>query len=181
MIFKKIGRLKEDKEFENSFLFKSSFNNEDTIQKIDRFYFNIDTDPQEVKFKILKKTENFFQIKILDSYEYELKSGLEVYVKENQLPKLDKNEFYNDQLIGCSALSEESFSYGEVKRVLNSSNGTIIEIFHNDRTYLVPFNVSFIIKVDLNKKIIIIKNLDEISQLWKLIPYQLFLILLKTP
>ena len=61
MIFKKIGRLKKDKEFENSFLFKSSFNNEDTIQKIDRFYFNIDTDPQEVKFKILKRLKIFFK------------------------------------------------------------------------------------------------------------------------
>ena len=83
------------------------------------------------KFKILKKTENFFQIKIVDSYEYELKSGLEVYVKENQLPKLDKNEFYNDQLIGCSALSEESFSYGEVKRVLKEfrvSSENLIEV-----------------------------------------------------
>tara|TARA_B100000315_G_C14526357_1_gene564018 strand:+ start:118 stop:363 length:246 start_codon:yes stop_codon:yes gene_type:complete len=81
------------------------------------------------------------------------------------MPVSEKNEFYNKDLIGCSVLSEQNQCFGQITRVLESKSGALLEVLNNQTTYLVPFSNSFIISVNIDNKILVIKNLEEIASL----------------
>ena len=81
------------------------------------------------------------------------------------MPVSEKNEFYNKDLIGCSVLSEQNQCFGQITRVLESKSGVLLEVLNNQTTYLVPFSNSFIISVNIDNKILVIKNLEEIASL----------------
>jgi 16S rRNA processing protein RimM len=81
------------------------------------------------------------------------------------MPESEKNEFYNKDLIGCSVLSEDNECFGQITRVLESKSGVLLEVLNNRTTYLVPFTNSFIISVNIDNKILVIKNLEEIASL----------------
>ena len=74
------------------------------------------------------------------------------------MPESETNEFYNKDLIGCSVLSEENECFGQISRVLESKSGVLLEVLNNQTTYLVPFTNSFIISVDIDNKILVVKK-----------------------
>ena len=174
MNFKKIGLIKKNNNSDNLFIFISSSHNYETIQRISNFYVSLNNKYENVEFKIIKKETNNILIKIIDMISISDEKNIDVFIKDIDLPKLPNGEFYNDDLLGCEVIDEKGDKFGSIKRVLNSSNGVLLEIYFNQKTFIVPFIESFIIEVRLSKKIIIIKNLKEISELWKLILYQFF-------
>ena len=174
MNFKKLGVIKKNNNSDNLFIFISSSNNYETIQRISNFYISSNNKYKNVEFKIIKKETNNILIKIVDMISISDEKNIDVFIKDIDLPKLPNGEFYNDDLLGYEVIDEKGDKFGSIKRVLNSSNGVLLEIYFNQKTFVVPFIESFIIEVRLSKKIIIIKNLKEISELWKLILYQFF-------
>ena len=91
--------------------------------------------------------------------------NIDVFIKDIDLPELPNDEFYNDDLLGCDVIDENGDKFGTVKRVLNSSNGVLLEVLFNQKIFIDPFIASFIIEVKLIKKIIIVKNIREIAEL----------------
>lgn len=165
MNFKKLGLIKKNNNSDNLFTFISSSNNYETIQKISKFYISLNNKYENVEFKIIKKDTNNILIKIMNIVSISNEKNIDVFIKDIDLPELPNDEFYNDDLLGCDVIDESGDKFGTVKRVLNSSNGVLLEVFFNQKIFIVPFIESFIIEVKLNKKIIIIKNLREIAEL----------------
>ena len=165
MNFKKIGLIKKNNNSDNLFTFVSSSNNYETIQKINKFYISLNNKYENVEFKIIKKDTNNIVIKIMNMISTRVEKNIDVFIKDIDLPELPKDEFYNDDLLGCDVIDESGDKFGTVKRVLNSSNGVLLEVFFNQKIFIVPFIESFIIEVKLIKKIIIVKNLREIAEL----------------
>ena len=165
MNFKKIGLIKKNNNSDNLFTFISSSNNYETIQKISKFYISLNNKYENLEFKIIKKDTNNILIKIMNTIPINNEKNIDVFIKDIDLPELPNDEFYNDDLLGCDVIDENGDKFGTVKRVLNSSNGVLLEVLFNQKIFIVPFIESFIIEVKLIKKIIIVKNLGEIAKL----------------
>ena len=165
MNFKKLGLIKKNNNSDNLFTFISSSNNYETIQKISKFYISLNNKYENLEFKIIKKDTNNILIKIMNTIPINNEKNIDVFIKDIDLPELPNDEFYNDDLLGCDVIDENGDKFGTVKRVLNSSNGVLLEVLFNQKIFIVPFIESFIIEVKLIKKIIIVKNLGEIAKL----------------
>ena len=165
MNFKKLGLIKKNNNSDNLFTFISSSNNYETIQKISKFYISLNNKYENLEFKIIKKDTNNILIKIMNMIPINNEKNIDVFIKDIDLPELPNDEFYNDDLLGCDVIDENGDKFGTVKRVLNSSNGVLLEVLFNQKIFIVPFIESLIIEVKLIKKIIIVKNLGEIAKL----------------
>ncbi|HIC76784.1 MAG TPA: 16S rRNA processing protein RimM [Candidatus Dadabacteria bacterium] len=81
------------------------------------------------------------------------------------MSELEKDEFYNKDLIGCSVFSEESKCFGKIVRILETKSGALLEVYNNNTTYLIPLNKSFVMAININDKALVIKNLEKIASL----------------
>jgi 16S rRNA processing protein RimM len=121
-----------------------------------------------IKFKIKSNEKNKYLLEI-DSkskkFVEELKGISEIFIENKYLPILEKDEFYNDELVECNAIDENEIIYGKIIKIIDSSNGSILEIQNKEKTFLVPFNESFIINVDIEYKKITIKNIANLAEL----------------
>ena len=172
MSFTKIGIIKKDKYSKDLIEFNSSTKNNTTIKSIDNFILKKNGEIYSIKFQIKSSEKNKYLLEINSEskkFVEELKGVSEIFIENKNLPILEKDEFYNDELVECNAIDENEIIYGRIIRVIDSSNGSILEIENKEKTFLVPFNESFIINVDIQNKKITIKNIANLAEIWKLI------------
>lgn len=168
MSFTKIGIIKKDKYSKDLIEFTSSTKNNTTIKLIDNFILKKNGEIYSIKFQIKSSEKNKYLLEINSEskkFVEELKGVSEIFIENKNLPILEKDEFYNDELVECNAIDENEIIYGRIIRVIDSSNGSILEIENKEKTFLVPFNESFIINVDIQNKKITIKNIANLAEI----------------
>ena len=168
MSFTKIGIIKKDKYSKDLIEFTSSTKNNTTIKLIDNFILKKNGEIYSIKFQIKSSEKNKYLLEINSEskkFVEELKGVSEIFIENKNLPILEKDEFYNDELVECNAIDENEIIYGRIIRVIDSSNGSILEIENKGKTFLVPFNESFIINVDVQNKKITIKNIVNLAEI----------------
>tara|TARA_A100001037_G_C15012281_1_gene572278 strand:+ start:63 stop:569 length:507 start_codon:yes stop_codon:yes gene_type:complete len=168
MSFTKIGIIKKDKYSKDLIEFNSSTKNNTTIKSIDNFILKKNGEIYSIKFQIKSSEKNKYLLEINSEskkFVEELKGVSEIFIENKNLPILEKDEFYNDELVECNAIDENEIIYGRIIRVIDSSNGSILEIENEEKTFLVPFNESFIINVDIQNKKITIKNIANLAEI----------------
>lgn len=104
---------------------------------------------------------------ITDRNQAEAMRGLKLYAHINDLPKLDPDEYYCDQLIGLTALSAQTQKpLGVVADMVSSTGQDFLEVAPSGggETVLVPFQGVFIGDVDLTQKTIGIIGLDSLFE-----------------
>jgi 16S rRNA processing protein RimM len=106
------------------------------------------------------------KFKGIDSREVAEKlAGLNLLVPEEELPGTDVDEFYVKDLIGCKIfhLSQE---VGLVSDYLAQGKiGSLVVMTKEGVEILIPFVKRFIEKIDLEKKEIEVKDLDDLKEL----------------
>ena len=168
MSFTKIGIIKKDKYSKDLIEFTSSTKNNTTIKLIDNFILKKNGEIYSIKFQIKSSEKNKYLLEINSEskkFVEELKGVSEIFIENKNLPILEKDEFYNDELVECNVIDENEIIYGRIIRVIDSSNGSILEIENKEKTFLVPFNESFIINVDIQNKKITIKNIANLAEI----------------
>ena len=87
--------------------------------------------------------------------------GLDIYVSKDELPKVENNEYYWDDLIGRKVFNEQSLLLGVVDSLFTSGDNDILVVKNSNtkKDILIPFLKSNIITVDDN---IIVRWHDEI-------------------
>ena len=93
-----------------------------------------------------------------DRTEAEKLPGLCVYVREDRLPALSDGQYYHFRLKGMAVVSESSdVQIGAVKDTVNLPSTDALEItLLNGREIIVPYNERAVLKVDTEKKKIVI-------------------------
>ena len=81
MNFKKLGVIKKNNNSDNLFIFISSSNNYETIQRISNFYISSNNKYKNVEFKIIKKETNNILIKIIDMNSISDEKNIDVFIK----------------------------------------------------------------------------------------------------
>jgi len=99
-----------------------------------------------VKGNIIARIEG-----IADRNEAELLRGLELYAPGSKLPKKSENEFYQQELIGLSAIDASGKAIGNVLAIHNFGAGDIIEISTSEGDVMLPFKAPFVGEIDVKK------------------------------
>ena len=87
--------------------------------------------------------------------------GKQVFADEKALPKLEEDNFYLKDIIGCTAVDEQGGELGRVTDVIFTGANDVYEISaQNDRKILVPAVKEFILKVDISDKKITVKLIE---------------------
>tara|TARA_B100001029_G_scaffold138033_1_gene117169 strand:+ start:36 stop:545 length:510 start_codon:yes stop_codon:yes gene_type:complete len=97
------------------------------------------------------------KIKSIDSIDLAEKFiDCKIYIKSNQLSNLDKDEYYWNDLIGCSVYSNEKCLLGNVTNIIRNSSSDILVIKNNanQEEILIPFIKDFLLEVNLKEKTI---------------------------
>lgn len=77
--------------------------------------------------------------------------NVKLYVKRSQLPPTENESYYHEDLKGLNACTGDGKLLGQVTGVFNFGGGNLIEITSPEKqeTFLVPFNETFVLTVDL--------------------------------
>ena len=86
--------------------------------------------------------------------------GVTIYADINDIPPLEKNSYFVNDLIGLDVYLEDNTLYGKVSDVINLPANDCLEItLKNQTTKLIPFINDFVISIEKDK--ITIKVLEE--------------------
>ena len=87
--------------------------------------------------------------------------GRQVYADEKNLPKLEEDNYYLKDIIGCTALDEQENIIGKITDVIFTGANDVYEITVGDgRKILVPAVKEFILNVDIVEKKIKVKLIE---------------------
>lgn len=81
-------------------------------------------------------------------------ANLEIFIPREDLPALEKDEFYWDDLIGCRVINRESQFLGEVKKLLSTGANDVLVLENGDKRVLIPYLNHVVDSVDIKAKII---------------------------
>ena len=83
--------------------------------------------------------------------------GKHIFAFRENFPKINNDEYYVVDLIGCEVINVENESLGKVIDIKNFGAGDLIEIINNvKKTFYIPMNEENIINVDIYKKKILV-------------------------
>ena len=104
----------------------------------------------------------FFYLKFhgLDSLEaVSFMLDQELFVKQEQLPSLKENEYYEYQLIGLNVVGHDDIPIGSVKHIMHTNAQDLI-VVDGEKELLVPMVEGFIVDINIEKSTIKIKADD---------------------
>ena len=85
--------------------------------------------------------------------------GLDLYVSRDKLPKLEKDTFYQTDLVGLDVLDlKTSKKIGKIVGIYNFGAGDILEIKFEEQkqTEMLPFNNEYVPEVDVQNGFVLI-------------------------
>jgi len=75
--------------------------------------------------------------------------GTEVLIPEDRLKPLEKDNYYNFQIIGCTAYQKDGRVAGIVKDILSIRDNNLLVIEKDQKEILIPFSRSICLEIDL--------------------------------
>ncbi len=113
---------------------------------------------EKVVYSIKKNRIKFFEIDSIDSAE-----GLRGYIiniLRSDFPNLDDGEYYLNDLIGYTLLSETDENYGIVNDVFHFPANNVLSILLDNKEYLIPMIDDVVLNIFHDSKIIIINPME---------------------
>jgi 16S rRNA processing protein RimM len=87
--------------------------------------------------------------------------GRQLYIKQDQLPRLDEGEYYWSDLIGLAVVSLQGESLGKVVSMMETG-ATDVMLVNGERERLIPFAMGDIVtEVDLENQRMVVDWLPE--------------------
>ena len=87
-------------------------------------------------------------------------SGTEVWVSRSQLPELDEDQFYWNDLMGCQVETEEGEVLGEVQHLFETGANDVMSVALFGEERLIPFTSEIVLTVDTTAKRITVRLLE---------------------
>jgi 16S rRNA processing protein RimM len=95
-----------------------------------------------------------------DRTEAERLQGLNIYIREDQLPALGEGQYYHFHLKGMTVVSESSGGkIGTVKDTVNLPSMDALEIvLTSGREVIIPYNDQAVARVEMEEKVIVVSD-----------------------
>lgn len=117
-----------------------------------------------LKLNVNKAIVQFQDIDSFDKAEFLSKK--EMFLPLSSLPKLSGNKFYYHEIEGFALVDKEFGYVGKIKEVLDYTNQAVMQIFNGEKEILIPINSHIIIKVDREKKEILVQAPDGLIKMY---------------
>jgi 16S rRNA processing protein RimM len=114
---------------------------------------------RDLKISNVQPYKGLFRVKfeeIVDRNSSEKIAGKEIFIKREYLPKLNENEFYWVDLIGCSVYSTENEYIGIVEELIETGAVDVIVVKKDLEEHLYPLTESIVKKIDVSRKKIVV-------------------------
>ena len=105
-----------------------------------------------IKFKDIDNKEDVIPLK-----------GKKVSIQSNSLKKLEENNYYHYQIIGCAVIDKKAGNIGTVREIIETGSNDVYVVSKNKSEYLIPASKKIILKIDLTKKIIFVDLPENLS------------------
>ena len=83
-----------------------------------------------------------------------------LWIKKEDLPKLEEGTYYYHELMGCTCFNENHEECGTVTDILETGAHIVLRVTQDDASFLLPFVPAFIQSVDIDQKIIVFKEME---------------------
>ncbi|MGI6377953.1 16S rRNA processing protein RimM [bacterium] len=128
------------------------------------YFYNEELDLRE-SFTVSKYTVSgdFIYLQVLEIQDVETAKKYKDFLVQfptEALPKLDGDHYYYYELINCEVSFEDGEKIGLVLAVENYGAQAILRVQGSEKQYLIPFVASYLVKVDIEQKRIIIKRIE---------------------
>lgn len=80
--------------------------------------------------------------------------GCQVWIRRQELPELEENEFYLLELEGKMVVTTDGLELGQVTGILETAAHEILSITGKHQEYLIPVEKSFIVHIDDEKVVL---------------------------
>ena len=80
-----------------------------------------------------------------------------VFINKEDL-HLDKNEYLDEDIIGLDVYTDDRH-LGKVVKIENHNGNEVLFVKNSDKNYLIPYNFDIILNINLETKIINVKNI----------------------
>ena len=84
----------------------------------------------------------------------------DLFIKKEDLPSLEEDEFYYHQLMDCTVFNEKDEELGKVVDILETGANLVLRVQNGTSSFLVPFVDAFIKIVDVENKEIEIVEME---------------------
>lgn len=111
--------------------------------KIEKFWFQKD--------RVVLKFEGFDKIE-----SAEILRDAEICVPESEVIKLENDEFFDWELIGCEVETVGGETIGNVREIMRTGGTEVLLIDGPEKEMMVPFAESICVDVDIEKKRIVV-------------------------
>ena len=109
-----------------------------------------------INFYSFKKNRlKLFEINTID--EAEVLRGLFIRIPRADFPKLEKNQFYLNDLLEFKLIDSINTEYGKVEDVLHLPANDVLVVKLRKKEYLIPLIKDVVKKIDMNKRKILIE------------------------
>ncbi|EFO32302.1 16S rRNA processing protein RimM [Roseibium sp. TrichSKD4] len=82
-------------------------------------------------------------------------NGVELFVHRDQLPELEDDEFYHDDLVGMAVTDLEGTDLGKVVMVQDFGAGDLLEVRpKRGPTFYMPFSKAFVPEIDIENRVV---------------------------
>ena len=122
------------------------------------------SDKKEYVISSSKQHKGNVLITINELYDINLildKVGMKIYALKDDIPPLEDNEYYHDDLVGLNVINQYEQHLGKVTDVMEMPSGYILEIIdENNNRFLLPFVDEYI--EDITEDTIYIHEIEGI-------------------
>src|SRR5699024_2316898 len=110
----------------------------------------------------LHKQYHLLRFKGFDSInDVEHLKGVELNIKEDQLPELGEREFYYHDIIGCHVHAVDGEKIGKIESILSPGANDVWVVKNEDRKeFLIPYIEDVVKEVDIDNKKVIIELME---------------------
>ncbi len=88
--------------------------------------------------------------------------GVPIFVKREDFPETEEDEYYWVDLIGLKVEREDGEALGEVVNIIPVSSADILEV-KGEKEYLIPMHYRFIKEISLEKRKILVKAVKGVT------------------
>jgi len=123
-------------------------------------------EPKKLNVEKFRFHKNFVLVKFkeynsINEVEAKLK-GRSIYIKEDQLPELDEDEYFWFDLIGCKVFDEDKGFVGKVVDLIDAKSNEVLVVKKGKEEILIPFIDEVVKEVDIDLKIIKVSLLEAV-------------------
>jgi len=134
------------------------------LQSLKQFFVNTGSEWKQLTLRNSQGYDDFAILsfnEIQDRTEADLYRDREIFTVREDMPDLDKDEFYVDDLIDCEVVDENNKSLGKVTEILSPGAHEVLLIMQGDSETLVPLVDEWVVAIDLVAGKIQVNNAEE--------------------